>query len=207
MRNWLGYSVGHWEGDTLVIETSNFEPGSSLGSVPNSTEMKMVERLTPMGPNEIRYQATVTDPTVLTAPFAYDFPWRRNDAYEQYEYACHEGNVQIRGYIEGTGTKPWIVAKRQAVVKARDGGGQQDESIKMGLSRQPRDLRRDGCSIRALTHFLAPAGSRSGRQQAAIDFTLALIDSGLFDLGQGARSGARRDHARQPLHAADRWSR
>jgi len=102
VRNWLGYSVGHWEGDTLVIETSNFVPGSSLGNVPNSTEMKMVERLTPMGPDEIRYQATVTDPTELTAPFTYDFPWRRNDKYEQYEYACHEGNVQIRGYITAT---------------------------------------------------------------------------------------------------------
>ena len=124
VRNWLGYSVGHWDGDTLVIETSNFMPGSSIGNVPNSPEMKMVERLTPTGPNEIRYQATVTDPVVLTAPFAYDFPWRRNDNYVQYEYACHEGNVQIRGYIEGTGTKPWIVARRAAEVKTRAGGGQ-----------------------------------------------------------------------------------
>jgi hypothetical protein len=120
VRNWLGYSVGHWEGDTLVITTTNFEPGSSLGGVPNSTEMTMVERLTPVGPNEIRYQAMVTDPVVLTAPFAYDFPWRRNDDYVQYEYACHEGNVQIRGYIEGTGTAPSVVAKREAAVRARE---------------------------------------------------------------------------------------
>lgn len=120
VRSWLGYSVGHWEGDTLVIETTNFEPGSSLGTVPNSTEMRMVERLTPVGPNEIRYRAEVTDPVVLTAPFAYDFPWRRNDGYVQYEYACHEGNVQIRGYIEGTGTNPWIVARREAAVAQRE---------------------------------------------------------------------------------------
>ena len=120
VRNWLGYSVGHWEGDTLVITTTNFEPGSSLGGVPNSEEMVMVERLTPTGPNEIRYQAKVTDPVVLTAPFAYDFPWRRKSDYVQYEYACHEGNVQIRGYIEGTGTRPWIVAKREASVAARE---------------------------------------------------------------------------------------
>jgi hypothetical protein len=120
VRNWLGYSVGRWEGDTLVITTTNFMAGSSLGGVPNSEEMTMVERLTPVGPNEIRYRAEVTDPVVLTAPFAYDFPWRRNDDYVQYEYACHEGNVQIRGYIEGTGTSPWIIAKREAAVKARE---------------------------------------------------------------------------------------
>jgi len=127
VRNWLGYSVGHWEGDTLVITTTNFEPGSSLGGVPNSDQMRMVERLTPIGPNEIRYRAEVTDPVVLSAPFAYDFPWRRNDDYVQYEYACHEGNVQIRGYIEGTGTSPAVVAKREAAVKAREAavaGGQ-----------------------------------------------------------------------------------
>ena len=123
VRNWLGYSIGHWEGDTLVITTTNFEPGSSLGGVPNSTEMVMVERLTPTSANEIRYEATVTDPVVLTAPFKYDFPWRRNDDYVQYEYACHEGNVQIRGYILGTGTNPKVIAMREAAVEARDNAG------------------------------------------------------------------------------------
>jgi len=120
VRFWLGYSIGHWEGNSLVIETTNFEPGSSLGNVPNSKDLKIVERLTPMGPNEIRYEATVTDPVVLSAPFKYDFPWRRNDDYVEYEYACHEGNVQIRGYIEGTGTNPKVVAKREAAVAARE---------------------------------------------------------------------------------------
>jgi hypothetical protein len=105
-RSWLGYSRGHWEGNSLVIETSNFEPGVPLGSVagnprpaPTSEATKMKERLTPTGPNTIRYEAWIEDPLILTAPFKLDFPWQRNSNYVIYEYACHEGNVQLRGFI------------------------------------------------------------------------------------------------------------
>lgn len=129
VKDWLGVSRGHWEGDTLVIETSNFVAGNSLGNsgnspnpVPNSEEMKIVEKLTATGPDTIRYEVWVDDPTVLTEPFKYELPWVRNDNYEIYEYACHEGNVQIRGYIEGTGTSPSVVAKREAALGGRDAG-------------------------------------------------------------------------------------
>ena len=112
VTNWLGYSVGHWEGDTLVIETTNFVPGQPISNiagsarpVPNSTEMRMVEHLTPTGPNTIRYEAWVEDPVVLTGPFKLDFPWRRNDDYGMFEYACHEGNYSVRDYINATGTQ------------------------------------------------------------------------------------------------------
>ena len=129
VQYWLGFSRGHWEGNSLVIETTNFKPGSSLGNsdntrkpVPNSDRMKVMERLTPTGPNTIQYEAWVDDPEMLTGPFKYDFPWRRNTDYVQYEYACHEGNEQFRGYIEGRSTNPRLVAKRDAAVEARDSG-------------------------------------------------------------------------------------
>ena len=102
VHQYLGYSRGHWEGDTLVIETTNFTPGMSNGASPNSAQMKLTERLTPTGPDQIRYEAWVEDPVMLTAPYKIDMPWRRNPNYEFYEYACHEGNVQIRGYITAT---------------------------------------------------------------------------------------------------------
>jgi hypothetical protein len=127
VKGWMGYSVGHWEGDSLVIETTNFIPGQPIGgegagghAIPNSEQMKVVERLTPTGPNHIHYEAWVSDPVTLSAPFKLDFPWTRRPDYVQYEYACFEGNEQTRGYIEGT--SPFEVAKREAREKARAAG-------------------------------------------------------------------------------------
>ena len=112
MTFWLGYSVGHWEGETLVIETTNFTPGVPISNVagnarpvPNSDQMTITERLTPLGPDEIRYEAWIRDPVVLTAPFKLDFPWRRKDDYGMFEYACHEGNYSVRDYITATGSQ------------------------------------------------------------------------------------------------------
>ena len=62
----------------------------------------MNTRFTPTGPDQIRYEVWVEDPVMLSAPYKIDMPWHRNPNYEFYEYACHEGNVQIRGYITAT---------------------------------------------------------------------------------------------------------
>lgn len=109
LRTWLGYSRGHWEGDTLVIETSNLTgetPMNIVGPgnkpIPTSREQRVVERLTPVGPDTLFYEATVEDPVVLTAPFKIAFPWTRNESYELFEYACHEGNTVVPNYIRST---------------------------------------------------------------------------------------------------------
>jgi len=124
VKAWLGYSRGHWESNSLVIETSNFVPGVPLGNaapgprpVPNSDAMKMKERLTPTGPDSIRYEAWIEDPVELTQPFKLDFPWKRNSNYVIYEYACHEGNVQLRGFI--TSSRAQRAQQRAAVAKAQ----------------------------------------------------------------------------------------
>ena len=118
---YLGNSVGHWEGNTLVIETTNLKAGDSAtrdafarngsplnmatmgvpawNTIPTSEKAKVVERLTPTGPNSIVYEMTYSDPEVFTAPFTARLDWTRNDEYEFFEYACHEGNVQVRNYI------------------------------------------------------------------------------------------------------------
>ena len=108
----LGYSVGHWEGDTLVIETTNFRPGMSMGPAPNSDQLHVTERLTLMNDNQIHYEAWVEDPLVMQGRYKIDLPWLREDDYGMYEYACHEGNVQVRGYI--TSTSPRFAAQRAA---------------------------------------------------------------------------------------------
>ncbi|MEO0063179.1 MAG: hypothetical protein RLZZ08_1739 [Pseudomonadota bacterium] len=127
---WLGRSVGHWEGTTLVIETTNVKTGDSAATdaskrngsplnmatfgvppfnvIPTSDQAKTVERLTPTGPNSIVYEVTYSDPEVFTAPWTARLDWTRNEKYEFYEYACHEGDVQVRNYISSSraGTMP-----------------------------------------------------------------------------------------------------
>jgi len=116
LRTWLGTSRGHWEGDTLVIETTHLTGATPMNIVgpgnkpiPTSREQTVTERLTPVGPDTIFYEATLRDPVVLTAPFKLAFPWTRNDDYELFEYACHEGNTVVRNYI--TTTSPRFVGE------------------------------------------------------------------------------------------------
>ena len=95
----------------LVVETTNFNgEGSStnihtvgsppFNNTPISTEYKLTERFTRTGPETMTYQATVDDPVIWTKPWTVELPWRRDDSYEIYEYACHEDNSMVRNYIE-----------------------------------------------------------------------------------------------------------
>src|SRR6478735_292826 len=110
VTSWLGSSRGHFEGDTLVVETTNFNglapmvivgPSNGTSGIPTSTSMKIVERFTP-GPDGLYYEAWVEDPVVLTGGFKIAYPWRRNDAYQPFEYACHEGNTLLWANIRST---------------------------------------------------------------------------------------------------------
>ena len=92
-----GVSRGHWEGETLVIETMQFRGGSSGLS---STNMHLIERLTRLDPDTVAYEYTVTDPTVYTAPYTVMMPFRRTDG-PLFEYACHEGNIGLHGILAG----------------------------------------------------------------------------------------------------------
>ena len=92
-----GVSRGHWEGETLVIETAQFQGGSSGLT---STNMSLVERLTRIDPDTVAYEFTVTDPTVFTASYTAMMPFRRTDG-PLFEYACHEGNIGLAGILGG----------------------------------------------------------------------------------------------------------
>ena len=113
---WMGSSRGHFEGNTLVIETTNLQPGPSMLNVgtvgvppgdklPVSAKTKITERLTPTGPNTIDYKITVDDPEDYVAPWTADLPWVRDSSYKMFEYACHEDNDMIRHYIDATKAK------------------------------------------------------------------------------------------------------
>ena len=92
-----GVSRAHWEGETLVIETTQFRGGQSGGTGPN---MHLVEKLTRIDPDTVAYEFTVTDPTVYTAPYTVMMPFRRTDG-PLFEYACHEGNYGLYGILAG----------------------------------------------------------------------------------------------------------
>jgi hypothetical protein len=91
IRLWQGDSVGHWEGDTLVIDTANLNGKTWLnegGEIVSYAE-HVVERFTPVGPDTVNYEATVNDPAVYARPWTIAFPVQRKRA-EMFEYACHE---------------------------------------------------------------------------------------------------------------------
>ncbi|MDX1382321.1 MAG: hypothetical protein R3190_01695, partial [Thermoanaerobaculia bacterium] len=99
VRKWLGDSIGWWEDDTLVVETTNFAPGTA-GFQGGSDNRRVVERFTPMGDGNLLYRFTVDDPDTWTAPWTGEYVWR-SSANKVYEYACHEGNYSMGGTLRG----------------------------------------------------------------------------------------------------------
>src|SRR5262245_3714750 len=106
IRSYMGDPRGHWEGNTLVVETTNFLGGKTGiglngGGVPTSEALKLTERYTRVGPNEIKYEVTVDDPKTYTAPFKIAFPITQEPGYQNFEYACHEGNYAMFDSLSG----------------------------------------------------------------------------------------------------------
>ena len=98
IRQWMGDSRGHWEGDTLVVETSNFNDERRWRG--STTNMKLVERITRVDADTLKYEFTVTDPEMWTSSWTASIPMRRTDV-PMYEYACHEGNYAMPNILAG----------------------------------------------------------------------------------------------------------
>ena len=96
-RHWLGDSRGHWECDTLVIDTTNFKPRSFQNA---SERLHLVERLTRVGPDTLDYEITIDDPETWEKPWTLMIPLRHSPD-ELFEYACHEGNSGMVGILAG----------------------------------------------------------------------------------------------------------
>ena len=103
VRVWLGDSRGHWEGNTLVVETANFNAKTPATNFLGSTDaLQIVERFTRVGPNTVRYQYTVTDPKTWTKPWSVDTTMPRVEPSMIYEFACHEQNYGLMNVVTGT---------------------------------------------------------------------------------------------------------
>jgi hypothetical protein len=106
-RTFEGYSVGHWEGDSLVVETTHYSDvnpeRASLGRpMLISSAAKVTERFTRLSDTELNYQYTVDDPTYYTEPWRGEFSFTRNvESNHIYEYSCHEGNYSMTGALRG----------------------------------------------------------------------------------------------------------
>jgi hypothetical protein len=113
LRSWDGDSRGRWEGDTLVVDTTNFNgkgwiathaAAGWLRGIRESEAAHIVERLTRVDENTIQYDATIDDPNVYTRPWKLAFPLNKDDRYRIFEYACHEGNHALENMLRmGTG--------------------------------------------------------------------------------------------------------
>jgi hypothetical protein len=97
IREYLGDARGHWEGNSLVVVTTNFTDRTHFGynNRYNSQKFTLTERFTPVGPHTLQWQVTFNDPEVWTRPFTFVMPLTRDESQPVFEYACHEGNLGL----------------------------------------------------------------------------------------------------------------
>jgi len=109
IKMWQGDSIGHWEGNTLVVDSTNFNGRTWLDMAGNFTteSLHVIERFTPSDANTILYEATIEDPSIYTRPWTMAFPLRKNTepGYYILEFACHEGERDLQHYTGDTGKK------------------------------------------------------------------------------------------------------
>jgi hypothetical protein len=94
----MGDARGHWEGNTLVVESTNFRDRSIYRNA-NPERLKLIERFTRTSPTSLEWSVTVDDPTTWTRPWTFSMPLTMNDSEPVYEYACHEGNYAISNLL------------------------------------------------------------------------------------------------------------
>ena len=118
IRSYMGDPRGHWEGNTLVVQTTNFNGKTGAQANGNllmtSDALQLVERFTRTGPDTIQYEVTVTDPKTWTRPWSAAFPLRRDPDYRIFGYACHEGNNAMSNILSASRSED-----RQAAERAR----------------------------------------------------------------------------------------
>jgi len=111
----MGDSRGHWEGDTLVVESRNFTDRTAVGGARHSEELRMVERFTRVDPEMIDYEIQINDPATFTKPWTFRMTITSQPDYQIYEYGCHEGNIAMRNAL--TAERAYETAAEEAKAK------------------------------------------------------------------------------------------
>jgi len=104
LRQWVGDSRGHWEGETLVVDTTNFLRETAFLAGKTTQNLHLIERFSRVDGDTLLYEFTVDDPTVWTRPWTAQIPMARSEQH-MYEYACHEGNYALPGILGGARAK------------------------------------------------------------------------------------------------------
>ena len=106
IRSYLGHARGHWEGNTLVVVTTNFHPGMRIrgfgapgGAQIPATNLRLIERFTRIAPGKVEWTMTFDDPAIWTRPWTYSLPLTEDDTQIIHEYACHEGNYGLANIL------------------------------------------------------------------------------------------------------------
>jgi hypothetical protein len=104
IKGYMGDSRGWWDGNTLVVETTNLNGRNGVG--PNgggstSDRIKLTERFTLVDMNTLQYEVAIDDPGTWARPWTMAFPWKRDQSYGMFEYACHEGNYAMKNILTG----------------------------------------------------------------------------------------------------------
>ena len=106
IRQYMGDSIGRWDGDTLVVETASLTNKTGAGAngraIFHSDALELTERFTRVDTDTIRYEITINDPVMWTRPWTMAFPLKREPGYGMFEYACHEGNYGLRNILSGS---------------------------------------------------------------------------------------------------------
>jgi hypothetical protein len=109
-QTWMGDARGYWDGETLVVETTNYNnkgwiatsaAGGRIKGIPHTEKLRVVERFTRISAAEISYSVTIEDPDIYTRPWTVSFPLTADPEYRIFEYACHEGNYAIENILRG----------------------------------------------------------------------------------------------------------
>jgi hypothetical protein len=114
VRQYMGLSVGHWEGDTLVVETTNLTDKLTVGRMPHSEDLKLTERFTRIDPDMIDYVVTVDDPRTFERPWTFRLTLTTQPNYEVLEYSCHEGNFFVANALRAEKEYQQRVAEARA---------------------------------------------------------------------------------------------
>ncbi len=120
IRSYMGDARGHWEGDTLVVETTNIRDEIAYrGS--NAATLKLVERFTRTAPDKVRWSVTVDDPSTWTRPWTFAMPLTRDDNEQLVPYECHEGNYAMTNILSGARAEEAAAAEdaRKGIVRPR----------------------------------------------------------------------------------------
>jgi hypothetical protein len=102
VRAYLGVSRGHWDGDTLVVETTHFDEKARVRRIQEAgPNLHLIERFTRVEDDLLLYEATLTDPTVWETPWTFENPWPRMEPPGLFEWACHETNYGLINVVRG----------------------------------------------------------------------------------------------------------